>query len=104
MNIFEFGIEELKKRGLSENDARTVMEMAVKDSYENQHSLNWTIANRWGDDINDYPIIMQLMVFKGLEPIALQFIMKNCPEAWFRPIFDQDHPLRKEFETLHRKI
>lgn len=102
MNFYEFGVDELKKRGMFESQANEVMDKAVLESHDNENSVNREMRDRWGDSIDAYPPMMKALVFMGIEPIALEYIKEKCPEAWFRPIFDKDHPLRKEFEEKNK--
>ena len=106
MNFYEFGYEELKKRGMFDEQAHEVMERVVLNSHSNENSVHWDMRDRWSDNINNYPPMLQPIVFMGIEPIALEYIKEKCPNAWFRPMFDKEHPLRKKFEEeqLNKKV
>lgn len=104
MNFYEFGVNEMKNRGMFKNQAEEVMQNVISDSESNAESVNREMEGRWGDSIDDYPPMLKVTVFMGIEPFALEYIKKNCPEAWFRPMFDRDHPLRKKFEEQQQSI
>jgi len=97
MNFYELGIKELTSRGMFDNQAKEVMDRVVEDS-KNKDSANNSMNSRWTDDIDGYPAPMKVVIYMGIEPIALEYIKEKIPEAWFRPMFDKEHPVRKQFE------
>ncbi len=99
MKVYDYFVNHLEQMGMFKSQATEVMNKVVTESRENVESINREFKDRWGDDSNDYPPICLNLVFMGIEPIALEYIKETCPEAWFRPIFDKEHPLRKEFEA-----
>lgn len=91
----DFFIDELISLGMFPEQAKKVMYLTVsKDS---------TMGNRWFDSEKNYPDVIKKILRIQVFEEALDFIKKECPEAWFRPIFDKDHPLRKEFDLLNSK-
>lgn len=57
-------------------------------------------TNRLKKDMQNYPEVTKNIIWMGIELTTLNYIKENCPEAWFRPLFDPDHPLRKELDAL----
>jgi len=94
MNFYEWGINELQSNGLSSDQAEAIMKSEINE--------NTTMSGRWTDDIVEYPDFMKNILWLSIQRITLEFIKENCPKAWFRPLFDLDHPLRKEFEALQK--
>lgn len=90
MNFYKFGISELKNRGMFPTQAVAIMQKEVEENKE--------MTERWGEDTSYYPPMMKNILWMGIEQKALEYIKENCPEAWFRPVFDPEHPLRKQFE------
>jgi hypothetical protein len=82
--------------------AKEIMETVVKDSRSNPGSINRCMNDRWYENVDDYlPMILHLL-FNGIEPFVLVYIKEKCPEAWFRPIFDRNHPLRIKYEEENK--
>ena len=96
MNFYDFCIGELVNRGMFENQAKEVMQRVMTKE-------NDTMAGRWQDKVSDYPPALKGVIWMGVEHETLEYIKENCPEAWFRPVFDKDHPMRKEFESLKER-
>ena len=92
MTFYKFGTSELQKRGMFNSQAETVMQKVV--------AQNDQMDGRWNEDISEYPPMMKNLIWINIENEALKYIKKHCPEAWFRPVFDNEHPLRKKFEAM----
>jgi len=97
MTFYEFGIKDLVSKGMFDIQATEVMNRVVIDS-KNKDSANNAMNGRWDDKVEDYPPTMSVVLSIAIEPIALEWIKDTLPEAWFRPMFDKDHPVRKQFE------
>lgn len=97
MTFKEFGVKKLFSMGMFENQAEAVMEKVISDSKTNKESPNIDMKDRWDDDITGYPECMLTVLFIAIKPFALEWIKENMPEAWYRPMFDSEHPLNKEF-------
>jgi hypothetical protein len=73
----------LISNGMSENQASEVMNIAIP-------KLN-DIVNGYGikfnGDANDYPNEIYNALYFGIKPIALEWIEKYIPMAWFKPMF-----------------
>lgn len=65
MTFFEVGVEELKNRGMFDNQANEVMKKVVLDSNSNPESVNKQIKNRWNDDMGNYPPPMRVIFIYG---------------------------------------
>lgn len=102
MNFYENGINKLKENGVPEEYAKKIMQNVIKDSKENPQSINRIMHDRWNEDITDAPPLILNLVYYGIEPFALEFIKERCPDAFFRPVFDKEHPLRKEFDSRQK--
>jgi len=73
--------EMLVEHGMWPEQAEAVMEiMKVDDIHE-------SMIHRWGDDVEDYPQGLLLILWGSAKVKALEYIDANCPEAWFRPMF-----------------
>lgn len=93
MNFYDFFINELVQRGMFDNQAKSVMDKVMAN---NPH-----MEGRWSEKTTGYPENLTNIIWLSVEQEALEFIKENCPQAWFRPMFDREHPLRKEFEKQH---
>ena len=91
MSFYEYITNQLTQRGMFNNQAKEVIENVMKNQPE--------MDGRWEDDINGYPPALRNLIWVTVEHEALNYIKLRCPEAWFRAIFDKEHPLRKEFES-----
>lgn len=84
--IREYFEEKLQSMGMFENQAKGVMDSVVST----QGSV---MIGRWSDDVNDYPPVMTNILWLEVEVAALDYIDTNCPQAWFRPMFDRADPI-----------
>lgn len=71
----------LTKNGMSDSQADEVISLAKADIALND------MAERWGDDESCYPDVMANIVWIGVKSVALKWVDKNKPLAWFRPVF-----------------
>lgn len=84
MRTFEESIKQhLQDNGMFPKQAIEVFE-ATKAAKENKE-----MARRWQDDPKDYSDIMLNICKISANSQALIWIDKNCPEAWYRPLFAQ---------------
>lgn len=90
MNFYDFFTKQLTSLGMFPNQAKDVMTITME-----RHS---EMKGRWDEDITSYPQQLQNIIWLSIEDIALEYIEKNVPEAWFKPIFDRNSPIRKQFE------
>lgn len=91
MNFYDEMLEQLKKRGMFEEQAKEVLEVyMLKDQ---------SMEGRWTDETDGYPPIMKAIVWASLKKDAYEWIEKNCPDAWFKPIFQfSEEELLKKME------
>jgi hypothetical protein len=82
MTFQDFAHEHLFNNGMFENDVQKVIEAAKEDDV-----LKDTMAGRWHDNMDDYPISMQSVFVVSLNNVVTKYIDENMPKAWFRPIF-----------------
>lgn len=73
----------LSEQGMFDEDAEAVVEMVIKDD------CNVAMKNRWNDDISNYPSTTRSVLWDSVCRIALEYIDKNCPKAWFRSAFER---------------
>ena len=81
MTIRKWAEEYLFKRGMFEDDARVVVQATV-DAKGSE-----AMAGRWDDEIEGYPPSLLALLTMALDREALAHIDKNCPKAWYRPMF-----------------
>lgn len=83
MTIANSLIEKLIQNGMSETQAKEVLEVS-------NPSLNELIDD-YSLDLNQsassYPIVIINILFASIKPIALKWIEDNKPQAWFKPMF-----------------
>lgn len=81
----------LKSNGLFDSQIADIMGNVILSHPE--------MKNRWLDNVNEYPEQLKTIVLMGVNHETLKYIKERCPDAWFRPIFDKEHSLRKKFES-----
>lgn len=74
----------LVERGMFPKQADEVVAMMKQDP------ANEAMSDRWRDNIEDYPIEMLAILLFSAKTNALEWIDKNCPKAWYRPMFEKD--------------
>ncbi len=73
----------LIQKGMSDQQAKSVMEEAMP-------SLADLVENYqvdFNDDCGAYPNVIYEVLMTLIKPIALEWIIKNKPQAWFKPMF-----------------
>lgn len=78
--IRQFLSKELSKNGLFDNEAEKVL-LVFKEQPQ-------AISIRLDDDIDVYPRFMLPVLVMSIHNAALNWMDKECPEHWARPIFD----------------
>ncbi|MBI2046716.1 hypothetical protein HYT26_00940 [Candidatus Pacearchaeota archaeon] len=76
--------EELIARGISFDEAKLIMESLIIDI------ANASMKNRWNDDAEGYPPVIFEALWLSIEKHTLEYIKKNCPDAWFRGLFESN--------------
>jgi len=73
----------LMENGMFESQAKEVMNLAkpnIEKLVENYHlDLN--------QNSDEYPNAIYSVLFLAIKPIALEWIEKNIPLAWYKPMF-----------------
>jgi len=79
---FESKIRELLiENGMFDKQADAVILLAK----ENQ--INDAMKDRWNDSTEHYPPVIMNMLWFSTKKIALDYIEKNIPNAWLKPMF-----------------
>lgn len=78
-------IEMCVARGMFEDQAKQVVELAIIkiDGMDNYKTT-------WDRPANEYPDSLYIVMFMIVKDVALEWIDKNIPQAWFRPMFDKN--------------
>ena len=76
-------IQMLVSRGMFENQAKEVIELSIPKL--NKEVEGYTIT--FDSPSNHYPDNLYVIWLRFIRPIALEWIDKNFPQAWFRPMF-----------------
>lgn len=82
MTIEQMFEKRLFESGLFENEAKEIMTMVKADE------VNKPFEGKWGEDENAYPQPMLNLLWFSVKQNTLKWIDKNCPKAWFRPMFE----------------
>lgn len=77
----EWAVKYCFDRGMFEKVAAAVIEQLMQD--ESSDSM----ANRWNDTIDGYPPQMLGVLTVAINRIAVKYIEKNCPMAWYKSMF-----------------
>lgn len=51
-----------------------------------------SMGGRWDHDVAGYPASMTRVLGISLDLVALKWIDRECPQAWFRDVFDRAKP------------
>lgn len=51
---------------------------------------NKSMEHRWSDQVEGYPPPMKAVLWFTVRTHALEYIDKECPKAWFRPLFETE--------------
>jgi len=43
----------------------------------------------WNDNVAGYPPQMIAVTLLGLDRIAYKYVKENCPNAWYKPMFEK---------------
>lgn len=74
-------VELLVSHGMFEDDARTVLQELEKG--------NDSMRGRWDEDTAAYPQPLLATLWYSAKVEALKWIDANCPNAWYRSMFDE---------------
>lgn len=73
----------LVNNGMFEEQADEVMKVAERDI----DSMN----ENWGKEADSYPKVIITLTQSHVKRITLKWINENAPEAWFKPLFEQNN-------------
>jgi hypothetical protein len=75
--------------GLFESQANEIIKLAIPEI----DKLNNGYQITWDRPASEYPGVLYPLLFISIKPIALQWIEDNCPQAWFKPMFQSKENL-----------
>ena len=78
MTFEESVMEFLEERGMYVNPADTVLNLLINSKGQE------AMAGRWGEQVTDYPPELKEAILSSVRAIALRWIDKNKPFAWYR--------------------
>lgn len=83
MNTREKFESMLIENGMFENQAKEVMDVAIPvlDNMVSDYKFTWDRP------AEEYPDVIYNICFMSIKPIALEWIEKNAPMAWYKPMF-----------------
>lgn len=81
MTWFQWAIQQLVANGMFEDQAQAVMAEVM------DQPANDAMYVRWHDQMEGYPPQMKPVCWMSISSGALEWIDKNCPQAWFRGMF-----------------
>lgn len=84
MTFRDKAIQLMVNNGMFEADAAKVFEQAEADP------ANEAMKDRWNDDVNGYPPQMINVLWFHVKHNAVEWIAKNQPQAWYRPMFERE--------------
>lgn len=76
----------LYNRGMFESQAKEVIDIAIPELDKMSAEMGQSKVN-WDRPSEDWPNVMYSVWIMAIEPISLKWIEKNCPMAWFKPMF-----------------
>jgi hypothetical protein len=82
MTVEQKLLKSLTDKGMSDNQAKEVL-----DDYLKSISKDTNYQITLGSDSGAYPNEVYNALFMGLNHQAIQWIDKNIPLAWFKPMF-----------------
>lgn len=83
MTVEEKLVDMLYNQGLFRPQAVEIVEHVKADK------ANESMAERWQDVADGYPDQIFAVLWISVKDHALQWIDENCPNAWFRPMFEK---------------
>jgi len=77
-------IEELTSSGFFPDQALEVFERLVANPAQK------SMQGRWDEDYTSYPKPVFSILLVAVKSVALEYIEEKMPNAWFRPMFDDN--------------
>jgi hypothetical protein len=85
MTTFEQAIiEELTSSGFFPDQAQEVFDRLVANPAQA------SMKGRWKEDYTGYPKPVYAILLVAMRGVALDYIKEKMPQAWFRPMFDDE--------------
>ncbi len=86
----------LFEMGMFESQTVKVIDLAIPEIDAMQPSIQEGEADeqpepykvKWSNPSTDYPDAIYSIWFQKVKQVALQWIDKECPQAWFRELFE----------------
>ena len=63
-----------------DSDAEAIFPLIIEDS----------VFDRWLEDVNGYPEMIRSVLWLSAKRVALEWITENKPEAFYRPLFEEE--------------
>jgi len=82
MTIREKLVDLLFQNGIFENDAKEIVQSYI------DCSMGQAMEGRWDDEVEGYPIATISVLWAGTKAMALEWISKNCPSHWAKPLLE----------------
>lgn len=76
--------KKLTEHGMFDNQASKVLEECM------QHESTESMESRWDHDVRNYPEGIQISLWLIVRSRAAEWIKRNIPKAWFRPMFEDN--------------
>jgi hypothetical protein len=73
----------LVNNGMFESQAKEVIDIAIPELNNILDDYKFTFDR----PASEYPNVIYTLLFMHIKPIALKWIEKNCPMAWYKPMF-----------------
>ncbi len=99
--------------GMFQSQAEQIIELAIPVLNKQAHEINGfhgvtfepknPYQINWDAPSFHYPDGLYAVWFMSIKPIALKWIDENKPQAWFRDMFVDKHPVKEE-ESLDERI
>lgn len=83
MSFYAHFMKELTVKGMFDDQAKAVMDRVIK--------VNKSMEGRWDNDISSYPRSVLVVISLSVSDEAVKYIKEECPEAWFRPMFEKSN-------------
>ena len=78
--------DKLLKMGMFESQAKEILDISIPKM--NEITENYSIS--WHSCSSEYPEVIYNVLFMTVRTDAFQWIKKNKPQAWFRPIIQEN--------------
>ena len=81
MTVEQFLLGHLTSSGMFESQATATLQL-LKDEPNDR-----ALAEVLGKSVDDYPTAFKAVAIMTVNRHAVRYIDRNCPQAWFRPMF-----------------